>query len=1083
MGSFYGNIKAGSRVSLIFDKTYPNRKAMEEAIDPTLKAASGQINGDGVYNTRYVFIDYGERRYSPYKSVEIQEAWYKDGKFTDKCPPLYVYKIGNDIQKLSFSTSSERYSGKYVSTNEYHTNWRYYVKKTEIFADEYNTLTPDGIDENCEYAINKEIDKKRYQDCYDHTVWQKIWCSVTNTSTITEKYIMVASLDAKAPRFESIVDAPNDNDEYELATFTYEDGSPVKLSPLNVYYRINNIEVGEGNEIDIIPQYEESDLSIIKQWNDINADTQELVQNALANVIEEESILNQTQQIFTSSDHNPANIEGYDDYIQKLKTEKPEGWEKTISSLEDAFKNYKICYENWFNVRKDVFNNLIKEFKNQYGDLYTGSLYQYKAITSDVEDYIPLIDENGHQKIYSQNTLDGMIASLGNIYSKTKLQEAYTLLSIGSVYREVADNKVKIEYFHKEYKEAGYISEELFNRLKGIPQQLYYIINNRCTEVSSDIVYDANIKYYQRISTRFNGGPHIDTLHSTDLDYKLHNPRNWKFNVNTNFHFNAAGFNPEKQNLVNKKNSIYLKKTSSGELYPVHMDNKGYKLLNNLLKKGQYSNVQTGEKVQFPEAGFYVNNELKYAEQIDQRTFDFNLPEFGNLASKMWDLVYPRGEWIEYYVYNDKGEKTYIDYNDEKFLAGELYYRDPNNPNRYIQLGQTDQILRNTQYYIFNPADKDSIDAPRYIFIGNDRAINENDYPKTMAGLVRYIYKLLGLKTDNDYRDIPSEETLYGIYNGLIELLGKWTDNYEINRFIPISTKIDNGGDVPWRYIIEYGLVGDFSFGSINTGDLFAKLHTSAFGPLYVAREGFPKWSDPVDKNNLSDNIQYYKKEANKYVKISGTEGPEVEFYTPILLYEKATKWVAGLQYYRDMNSLWGLLREFQKCRDNYQADWIQDNPGSPSHIQHKPSVIFSDLNYADKWSKWNEKIELSYIQLTDIVSQESLDEKLNDFQNIGSVYYKTVDNKSQEVYCKVAKNAIYDKDKVYYKLEEPIDINLSDYSIGARWTGISVNRSNSGSTINYDPNSGTTDVGQTITLVELTSNKLIELIQQVENK
>lgn len=106
----------------------------------------------------------------------------------------------------------------------------------------------------------------------------KIWCSVTNTSTITEKYIMVASLDAKAPRFESIVDAPNDNDEYELATFTYEDGSPVKLSPLNVYYQINNIEVGEGNEIDIIPQYEESDLSIIKQWNDINADTQGLVQ-------------------------------------------------------------------------------------------------------------------------------------------------------------------------------------------------------------------------------------------------------------------------------------------------------------------------------------------------------------------------------------------------------------------------------------------------------------------------------------------------------------------------------------------------------------------------------------------------------------------------------------------------------------------------------------------------------------------------------------------------------------------------------------------------------------------------------------
>ena len=78
MGSFYGNIKAGPRVSLIFDKTYPNRAAMEDAIDTTKNSASGQINGDGIYNTRYVFVDYGERHYSPYISVEIQEKWHKD---------------------------------------------------------------------------------------------------------------------------------------------------------------------------------------------------------------------------------------------------------------------------------------------------------------------------------------------------------------------------------------------------------------------------------------------------------------------------------------------------------------------------------------------------------------------------------------------------------------------------------------------------------------------------------------------------------------------------------------------------------------------------------------------------------------------------------------------------------------------------------------------------------------------------------------------------------------------------------------------------------------------------------------------
>lgn len=1098
MGSFYGNIKAGPKVSLVFDKTYPNRAAMEDAIDAIKNSASGQINGDGIYNTRYVFVDYGERRYSPYISVEIQEKWHQGDSFTNECPPLYVYKIGNSIQLLTDSpsvNSTLRLQGNYYlidfEKDKYNSSYRYYVLRNNIVVDSSHNLTPDGIDENCEYAINKEIDKVRYQDNYDHTVWQKIWCSVSDTSTVTEKYIMVASLDAKAPKFENIVDAPYDGDEYELATFVYDDNSPVNLSPLNVYYHIiDDIEIGEGNEIDTIPQYEEVDLSVVAQWNNINADNQENVQKALKAVINKESVIQQTYQTFIfAEDHNPDNVEGYEEYVKALNAKQPEGWQTTLAVVTKDFDEYRSLYNTWKSERLTTFEQLVKDFKTQYGDLYTGSLYQYKAIVSDVEDYIPLVDENGNQKIYSQNVLDGMITSLGNIYSKTALSNTYTLLSIGSVYREVADNNLKIEYFHKEYKEAGYISEKLFNRLKGISQQLYYIKDNQYIEIIESDNYSSSEKYYQRVSSRFSGGPHIDTLHSTDLDYKLHTPRNWKFNVNTDFHFNAAGFNPKRQNYYkDKKNEIYLKKTSSGELYPVHMDNKGYKLLNKLLESGQYSNAKTGEKVQLPEAGFYVSNELKYAQQVDQRTFDINLPEFGNLASKMWDLVYPRGEWIEYHVYNDEGKETYIDYDDEKFLSGELYYpeNDDVNSGRFIQMGRTDQILRNRQYYIFQPAPDDSVDASRYVFIGNDRAINQDDYPTTMAGLVRYIYKLLGLKTDNDYRDIPSEETLYGIYNGLLELLGKWTDNYEISRFVPIATKIDNGGELPWRYIVEYGLSGDINFGSINKEDLFLELHNGAFGPLYVVREGFPIWGDPVDKTKLSDGLQYYKKTSNGYEKIKGTEGPEVEFYTPSLLYEKATHYDAKTQYYRDMNSLWGLLREFQRCRDGYQADWTQDHPGSPAHIQHRPGVIFSDLNYADKYAKWNEKVELSYIKLTDVTSQASLDEKLADFNNIGSLYYKDIveiSGENQEVYCKVANGAIYDNTKEYYRLEEPIDVNLDDYSIGARWLGIAVKRSNSGGAVNYIPDSGMTESGQTITLMELTPNKLAELIQQAENE
>ena len=62
----------------------------------------------------------------------------------------------------------------------------------------------------------------------------------------------------------------------------------------------------------------------------------------------------------------------------------------------------------------------------------------------------------------------------------------------------------------------------------------------------------------------------------------------------------------------------------------------------------------------------------------------------------MWDLVYPRGEWIEY-----NKLPNWVDYDDEVYQRDELYYRDPNNPNRYIQVGKNDNLERNVQYYIF----------------------------------------------------------------------------------------------------------------------------------------------------------------------------------------------------------------------------------------------------------------------------------------------------------------------------------------------------------------------------------------------
>ena len=56
--------------------------------------------------------------------------------------------------------------------------------------------------ENEYYKVNRELDTTTYFASYDHTVWQKIY------SDNKEKYILVAELNAAAPTFELIPDAP-----------------------------------------------------------------------------------------------------------------------------------------------------------------------------------------------------------------------------------------------------------------------------------------------------------------------------------------------------------------------------------------------------------------------------------------------------------------------------------------------------------------------------------------------------------------------------------------------------------------------------------------------------------------------------------------------------------------------------------------------------------------------------------------------------------------------------------------------------------------------------------------------------------
>lgn len=1071
MSSFYGDIKVNPQISLVFDKTYPNRKAMENAIKKNNLdgSSTGNINGDGVYNTRYVFINYGDRRYSPYHLVEIQPSWYiKEGdiktfKPIGERPELYTYKIGKNNLQVNDNLKDElknRPYGEYIRLEDsakYDENIRYYIATNNIYKID-KILSPDGIDENCEYAINREIDENEYQGSYDHTVWQKIWCSVGTNSTITEKYIMVASLDAKAPRFEVIIDAPVNDDEYERLNYTQSDGSRIPIIPFGIYYTLN-IKTNE---------YEQLDLNCIKQWN------------------------------------------------QGTKIE-----------------------ELGFPINSD---------KN----IYQGTSFQYKEILSDIVEYVPLQDKNGNQIITGKEMLDIYLNSVGNIYKKIERLNVinYIPIPIGSEFEEKDSDGSVVRYYHKTTKEAGYISQDLFIRLFNASQPLYYydIKNETISQVNSVESYKPDIKYYKKVSLNKTQGPHIDPLRSTDLNYKLHIPRNWKFNPTPDFKYNKKGFSPAEQYEEDGKNSIHLQKTTSNSLYPVHMDEFGRKLYTKNTESGTIQG-EIATEVNIPEAGYYVNNELQYAEQLDQQTFFIDLPELGNMASQIWDIVYPRGKFVKYPVTGS------ISYSDHEYAAGRLYYKEDETKERYTLIGKNEVLNSKQTYYIFVRENEDGTPIKtRYMFIGNDRdpeSIAEypeaypDGYPKTFGEVIRYVYRLLGLNSDNDYLDNFPEGTIWGMWNGLKDLLGTYKDVYDVDNFIPIKSHQSTITGYPSRTIFSYGNARDLAFGYLS-GDWFKELNNMAFGPLYevvptktytiqvqvdttktrpnsdqqyyIYDSNTNNYILAGDKGKVNEfetgQIYYYRIDRNctNWIKIDKSQGvkkglqyylqienniyerindsfeqfnSDLEYYIPQIEYKKAEIFNSTTQYYRNMNSLWALLNEFQRCRGEYQADWFKDDPSSPAHIINRPRIIFSDLDWADKYGDYNHKLNFIYEAIKDINSDASLAKYLTNekFKEIGSIYYQDqikIGDTVKTVYIKVAQDSKYNSKYKYFKITEPVDVNLSDYSIGARWSGIKVNRQNSGGTINYDPNSGTTET-QTITLEELTSIRLIELINAVE--
>ena len=204
--SFYGNITNVNKTQFTFDKTYPNRRAMDKA-----------ATTDGVFLGRYVLVEYSAGPDSGYgmdvfvqvypKTIDGSQKFYIDqsyeanfrAKWTDVPSEKDPEKGSNDAfltGQLVYAIEQDPIAKKDI------VNFYQCTGSTLIEGIAYATF--DLFSSNDSYPANYAQDKSIYGAGrgYDSTVWQKTF--VNNE----EKYVMIAELNTVVPSFGLSVDAP-----------------------------------------------------------------------------------------------------------------------------------------------------------------------------------------------------------------------------------------------------------------------------------------------------------------------------------------------------------------------------------------------------------------------------------------------------------------------------------------------------------------------------------------------------------------------------------------------------------------------------------------------------------------------------------------------------------------------------------------------------------------------------------------------------------------------------------------------------------------------------------------------------------
>ena len=202
---FYGNITNTSRTQFQFDKTFPNRKVMDE------------FRGtDGVYIGRFVLVEYDKTLAADWcttayygKDENGTLSFYSSPQLSNTSKLLYG--IGNMVEgkyirvpgRFKDPDSEEDIIFNTVNPTEL-ADIIFEIQRTSVGTPVVAKKISYNNNPGNDYIANYQIDMEEYKVSrgYDSTVWQKVYADGI------ERYVMIAELNSVVPSFSVSADAP-----------------------------------------------------------------------------------------------------------------------------------------------------------------------------------------------------------------------------------------------------------------------------------------------------------------------------------------------------------------------------------------------------------------------------------------------------------------------------------------------------------------------------------------------------------------------------------------------------------------------------------------------------------------------------------------------------------------------------------------------------------------------------------------------------------------------------------------------------------------------------------------------------------